>query len=58
MNWPEFFSMGGYAFYVWGSYLITLIVIGGEILFLWRRKKSLKQAGLTIPETSTNEKTS
>ena len=21
MNWSEFFSMGGYGFYVWGSYL-------------------------------------
>ena len=25
MNWSEFFSMGGYGFYVWGSYLVTLI---------------------------------
>jgi heme exporter protein D len=50
--------MGGYAFYVWGSYLISSIAIGGEIFLLWQRKKSLKQAGLTIPESNTNEKTS
>lgn len=44
MNWSEFFSMGGYAFYVWGSYLVSLIAIGGEVLLLLRRKKScLKQ---------------
>lgn len=42
MNWSEFFSMGGYAFYVWGSYLVTLIVMGGEVLSLLRRRKSLR----------------
>lgn len=41
MNWSEFFSMGGYAFYVWGSYLAALIVMGGEVVFLLRRKKTL-----------------
>lgn len=40
-NWSEFFSMGGYAFYVWGSYLVTLLTIGGEVVFLLRRKRSL-----------------
>lgn len=43
MNWSEFFSMGGYAFYVWGSYLVTLVVMGGEVVFLLRRKNSLRQ---------------
>jgi heme exporter protein D len=42
MNWSEFFSMGGYAFYVWGSYLVALLAIGGEVVFLWRRKKLLQ----------------
>lgn len=42
MTWSEFFSMGGYAFYVWGSYLVTLLVMGGEVVFLLRRKKSLR----------------
>lgn len=40
-NWSDFFSMGGYAFYVWGSYLIALLAIGGEVVFLLRRKKCL-----------------
>ena len=39
MSWSEFFSMGGYAFYVWGSYLATLILMGGEVLMLLRRGK-------------------
>ncbi len=33
--------MGGYAFYVWGSYLIALIVMGGEVLLVVQRRKSL-----------------
>ena len=43
MNWSEFFSMGGYAFYVWGSYLVTLVVMGGEVLSLLRRRKLLRE---------------
>ena len=42
MNWSEFWSMGGYGFYVWGSYLTTLIVLGGEVVLLMRRRKSLR----------------
>ncbi len=45
MTWSEFFTMGGYGFYVWGSYLIALIVMGGEVALLIRRKKSLRQQG-------------
>ena len=41
MNWGKFFSMGGYALYVWGSYLTTLVVLGGEVFLLMRRKKAL-----------------
>jgi heme exporter protein D len=43
MNWSEFFKMGGYGFYVWGSYLVSFVAIGGEIIFLWKRKKRLQQ---------------
>jgi heme exporter protein D len=43
MNWSEFFSMGGYAFYVWGSYLATLILMGGEVLMLLRRGRRRPQ---------------
>ncbi|MBA3356975.1 MAG: heme exporter protein CcmD [Pyrinomonadaceae bacterium] len=49
MDWSEFFSMGGYAFYVWGSYLVTLILMGGEVVVLLRRRKLLrhqKRSGL------------
>lgn len=42
-SWSDFLSMGGYALYVWGSYVVSLLAIGGEILLLLRRKKFLQQ---------------
>ena len=48
MNWAsasDFLAMGGYGFYVWGSYLVTAACIAGEILFLRaRRSQALQQA--------------
>jgi heme exporter protein D len=43
MSWSEFFSMGGYAFYIWGSYLAALVLIGGEVALLVKRKNSVKR---------------
>jgi heme exporter protein D len=42
MNWPDL-SMGGYGFYVWGSYIFALILIAWEVLSLKQRKKTLRQ---------------
>jgi len=41
MDWAKFFSMGGYALYVWGSYGLTLMMLAGEVLMLWKRKRNL-----------------
>ena len=35
--------MGGYGFYIWGSYLFSLIVIVWEVVSLSQRKKALTQ---------------
>ena len=35
--------MGGYGFYVWGSYLVSLIAIVWEVVSLKQRKKALIQ---------------
>ena len=46
MNWSsvsEFLSMGGYGFYVWGSYAMTLICIVGEILLISKRRRTLEK---------------
>ena len=42
MNWPDL-SMGGYGFYVWGSYIFSLILIVWEVVSLKQRKKALRQ---------------
>ncbi|HEX6732891.1 MAG TPA: heme exporter protein CcmD [Pyrinomonadaceae bacterium] len=36
MDW----SMGGYGFYVWGSYLFAFVAIALEVYSLSRRKRS------------------
>ena len=44
MNWgslENFLAMGGYAFYVWGSYLVTLGLLVVELLLLSQRKRRL-----------------
>jgi heme exporter protein D len=43
MNWSNFFYLGGYGFYVWGSYIATLILLGAEVLQLLRRRKTLRE---------------
>ena len=35
----EFFNMGGYAWYVWGSYGITFLVLILEVIFLRNRSR-------------------
>ena len=38
----EFFAMGGYALYVWGSYGVTAVLMGIEIFLLKRRSREAK----------------
>jgi heme exporter protein D len=35
----KFFAMGGYGLFVWGSYLVTLLAIGMELLALAVRRR-------------------
>lgn len=44
----EFFAMGGYAFYVWGAYGITALVVIAEVLSIRaRRRAAITEARLT-----------
>ena len=43
-SWSEFVAMGGYGFYVWGSFGVSAVVIAGEMLALRARRKALRQA--------------
>lgn len=41
MNWgspTEFFAMGGYAFYVWGSFAVTAAALATELILLRKRR--------------------
>jgi len=43
MHWAsaaDFFAMGGYGLYVWGSYLVTLAALVAEIVLLGRRRRA------------------
>ena len=40
-SWHDFFAMGGYAFYVWGSYSVTLGLIVVELILLVRRRRGI-----------------
>jgi heme exporter protein D len=43
MNWnspAEFFAMGGYAFYVWGSVIVTAAAFAIEIVGLRKRRRA------------------
>lgn len=39
----EFFAMGGYAFYVWGSFGVTLVLMVAEIVMVRRQHRTLCQ---------------
>lgn len=39
----EFFHMGGYAFYVWGSYGLTAGVLLANLVFATMRRKQILQ---------------
>ena len=44
MHWnslSEFINMGGYGAYVWGSYLVTFVLLTAEIIALHARKRRL-----------------
>jgi heme exporter protein D len=44
MQWSsasEFFAMGGYAFYVWGSFGATALVMIGEVLTIRAQRAEL-----------------
>jgi heme exporter protein D len=40
-SWQNFFAMGGYGLYVWGSYAVTLIVLAAEIAELLMRRRGV-----------------
>ena len=46
MSIGEFFHMGGYAFYVWSAYGVTLVVLLLNVILPLRRYSRLKRQAL------------
>ena len=40
-SWSDFWAMGGYAFYVWGSFGLTAIVLAIEVLLVQQRRRTI-----------------
>jgi heme exporter protein D len=59
MNWSEFFNMGGYAFFVWTSYALTLIVIVANIVSpILQRKRTIARIKRAIKREAIINKSS
>jgi len=39
----ELLAMGGYAFYVWGSYVVTFALLGVEVVLLRSRARKIRE---------------
>ncbi len=53
MNWGsagEFFAMGGYGFYVWGSYAVAAAVMLAEPLLARSRHRQALRAAAQRPD--------
>ncbi len=53
MNWnspAEFFAMGGYGFYVWGSYAVALVLMVAEPVLARRRHRNAIEAAAAAAE--------
>ena len=44
MNLADFFAMGGYAFYVWGAYAVTALLIAIEVVMVRARLRAAREA--------------
>jgi heme exporter protein D len=55
MSWSsasEFFAMGGYALFVWGSYGVTALLIAVELALLRSRRRTLlRRLGRSLRQT-------
>ena len=40
-SWSNFFAMGGYALYVWGSYAVVAGLIAAEVVLLRLRRRNI-----------------
>lgn len=58
MKWHsigEFIAMGGYAFYIWGSYGLTALLIALEVVLVYKRQRTARRnLDNTVPTQNGN----
>jgi heme exporter protein D len=54
-SWSDFFAMGGYAFYVWGSYAVTAVLMIAEVILVMRRHRETRAHLARTVSTEPNE---
>lgn len=52
MNFSEFFAMGGYATYVWGSFCVSGLVVIGNVIAVKRFETKVKNEVMKIARNS------
>ena len=50
MSLADFFAMGGYGFYVWGSYAMTVVLVAVEIVAVRTRFRAAREAARATGE--------
>lgn len=43
INWQHFWSMGGYAKFLWPSYFIAAVVLIGNVVSAWLNRSRLRK---------------
>ncbi len=56
-SWADFFAMGGYAFYVWGSYAVTAVLMIAEVILVMRRHSETLARLARMAHTASTERT-
>ncbi len=44
MSLTDFFAMGGYGFYVWGSYVMAVVLVAIEVVAVCTRFRAARDA--------------
>ncbi|GIX26493.1 heme exporter protein CcmD [Pelomicrobium sp. G1] len=58
MSWgslENFLAMGGYGFYVWGAYAISLLTLAIEVAAVVHRRRALRMATMDKEERLRHE---
>jgi heme exporter protein D len=55
-SWSDFFAMGGYALYVWGSVIVMFACLGIEVAALRLRTASLRRQHSLVQRVERNKR--